>query len=110
MDEAEALAGRLAVIADGVIVAEGTPQTLGGRDTAPVEIRFTPAAGKQLQLPAALGAQAGAHQVTICTAEPQRTLRVLLDWARDHQVDLPGLEVRPPSLEEIYLRLAGDAS
>ncbi|HLK01577.1 MAG TPA: ABC transporter ATP-binding protein, partial [Streptosporangiaceae bacterium] len=45
LDEAEALADRIAVIAAGRIVAEGTPQTLGGRDRMAVEIRFTLPAG-----------------------------------------------------------------
>src|SRR5690242_18368361 len=40
MEEAERLADRIAVIADGRIVAEGTPQTLGGRDRLPATIRF----------------------------------------------------------------------
>ncbi len=35
MDEAEHLADRIAVIAAGRIVAQGTPQTLGGRDRLP---------------------------------------------------------------------------
>ena len=110
MDEAEALADRVAVIAKGSIVAEGTPQTLGGRDTAPVQIRFAYTPGTSPPLPADLAVQAGDRQVTIRTAEPEATLRVLLDWARDHRVSLPGLEVRAPSLEEIYLRLTGGAS
>jgi len=115
MDEAEALADRVAVIVGGVIVEEGTPQTIGGRDTAPVEIHFACAAGappSQLAelvagLPAELAAQACGHRILIRTREPERTLRVLLDWARHHQVGLPGLEVRPPTLKEIYLRLTG---
>jgi hypothetical protein len=41
---------------------------------------------------------------------PAVSARVLLDWARHHQVGLPGLEVRPPTLEEIYLRLTGETS
>ena len=40
MDEAQALADRVAVIADGRIVAEGTPESLGGRDQAPTTISF----------------------------------------------------------------------
>ncbi len=40
MDEAQALADRVAVIAAGSIVAEGTPDALGGRDTAASEISF----------------------------------------------------------------------
>ena len=41
MDEAEYLADRIAVIAGGRIVAEGTPKTLGGRDRMTAAIRFT---------------------------------------------------------------------
>lgn len=110
MDEAEALADRVAVIVAGAIVAEGTPQTLAGRDTAPVEIRFEPVAGLDQRLPGGVVTQSDMHQVTVRTAEPVRTLGALLDWARAAQVDLPGLEVRPPSLEETYLRLAGGVS
>ena len=40
MEEAEYLADRIAVLAAGRIVAEGTPQNLGGRDTAATEISF----------------------------------------------------------------------
>ena len=114
MDEAEALADRVAVIFGGVIVEEGTPQTIGGRDTAPVEIHFACAAGAAPSLiaglPAELAAQASGHRIIIRTREPERTLLVLLDWARHHPVGLPGLEVRPPTLAEIYLRLTGGTS
>lgn len=40
MDEAQALADRVAVIAAGQIVAAGPPATIGGRDTAQARIRF----------------------------------------------------------------------
>jgi ABC-2 type transport system ATP-binding protein len=41
MDEAEYLAGRITVLSAGRIVAEGTPQTLGGRDRMTTAISFT---------------------------------------------------------------------
>src|SRR5246127_2830634 len=41
MDEAEALADRIAVLSAGVIVAEGTPRTLGSRDRAAYQVTFT---------------------------------------------------------------------
>ena len=41
MDEAEHLADRIAIIAAGEIVAEGTPQTLGGRAQMAARLRFT---------------------------------------------------------------------
>ena len=40
MDEAQSLADRVAVIDGGVIVAEGTPDTIGGRAQAAARIRF----------------------------------------------------------------------
>src|ERR687887_27488 len=40
MDEAQALADRVAVMVAGRIVAEGPPAELAGRDAAPAEIRF----------------------------------------------------------------------
>jgi ABC-2 type transport system ATP-binding protein len=40
MDEAQALADRVAVIRSGEIIARGTPDELGGRDLRPAEICF----------------------------------------------------------------------
>ena len=45
MEEAQALADRVAVLSGGQIVAEGTPATIGGRDTAQTRIRFAVPAG-----------------------------------------------------------------
>ena len=107
MDEAEALADRVAVIAAGVIVAEGTPQTLGGREDAPAEIRFRRPPGMD---PAALlGAAARAEDgwVSFRTPEPTRALWALEEWCHPRGTDLPGLEVRRPSLEDIYMELVG---
>ncbi len=61
MDEAQNLANRVAVVAGGRIVAEGTPETLGGRDTARVTIRYRLPAG--VAPPADLGLSAVARRV-----------------------------------------------
>ena len=45
MDEAQQLADRIAVIAGGQIVATGSPETIGGRNTAAARIRFSLPAG-----------------------------------------------------------------
>src|SRR3954467_5200925 len=56
MDEAERLADRIAVIVGGNIVAQGTPRTLGGRDSDTSTISFTlPAGTTAAELPARLG-------------------------------------------------------
>jgi ABC-2 type transport system ATP-binding protein len=92
MDEAERLADRIAVIVDGSIVAEGTPQTIGGRDRRAHEISFTLPTGRR---------------VSMRSTEPLADLRTLADWAAARQIDLPDLEVRRPALEDVYLALAG---
>ncbi|MEU1409343.1 ABC transporter ATP-binding protein [Streptomyces sp. NPDC005728] len=105
MEEAQQLADRVAVIADGRIVAEGTPATLGGRDTALARIRFALPPGTtvaDLPVPATRGEDG---LVTVESAEPTRTLHRLTDWALCRDAVLAGLTVDRPSLEDVYLRL-----
>ena len=105
MDEAQALADRLAVMSAGQVVAEGTPAAIGGRDRAEARIRFELPGGchlADLPLDAAL---AGDGLATIETAEPTGALHVLTGWALHRGVVLAGLTVDQPSLEDIYLRL-----
>ena len=104
MDEAQALADRVAVISDGQIVAEGTPATVGGRDTARARIRFAlPPGCTAADLP--VDATPAGGRVTVQTAEPTQTLHQLTGWALRHGTVLGQLTVDRPSLEDIYLRL-----
>jgi ABC-2 type transport system ATP-binding protein len=109
MDEAENLADRIAVIAAGRIVAEGTPGTLGGRENMPAAIRFTlphgVVAGDLPEDLRALVASATDGRVVLESARPLAGLKVLADWALERGLDLPDLDVRRPSLEDVYLRL-----
>ena len=107
MDEAEHLADRIAVIAGGTIVAEGTPGALGGRDRMAATIRFTlpGAAGPLPESLRALADPARDGVVTLRTEAPLRPLRELADWALEEGVDLPDLEVKRPTLEDVYLSL-----
>jgi ABC-2 type transport system ATP-binding protein len=107
MDEAQALADRVAVIVAGEIVAQGSPDTLAGRDTAAIEITFQRAPRTEPPIPTEASVQTSGDHVTIHTTDPVHVLGVLLDWARQQGVDLPGLEVRRPSLEDVYLKLTG---
>lgn len=109
MDEAEHLADRIAVIADGVIVARGTPQTLGGRDRLEATITFTlPAGIGPNELPAQLQVLAehsfGAT-VVLRSHTPLLHVHDLGAWATAAGFDLPDLEVRRPTLEDVYLSL-----
>ena len=107
MDEAQALADRVAVMAGGRIVAEGPPSAIGGRDTARARIRFALPAGTTAgDLPAA-AVPGDDGLVTVQTTEPTQTLHQLTGWALDHGTVLDRLTVDRPSLEDIYLRLTG---
>lgn len=112
MDEAENLADRIAVIAAGRIVAEGTPQTLGGREAMAAQITFTlPAAHPAEDLPSELRRSAvpsGNGRVAIESERPLVELAALAEWARARNIDLPDLDVRRPSLEDVYLQLTGN--
>jgi ABC-2 type transport system ATP-binding protein len=109
MEEAEYLADRIVVLAEGKIVGEGTPQTLGGRDSAATEISFELPVGVHLaDLPPGVPATIAAdhhRRVELRTHAPTEALGMLVDWARERGFELPGIEVHRPTLEEIYLTL-----
>jgi ABC-2 type transport system ATP-binding protein len=109
MDEAEHLADRVAVIARGQIVAEGTPATLAGREQAPAEIRFSVppgTTGDELPEPVRSAlANVDGDRVLLRAMSPVSVLGPLIRWAEERGADLADLDVRRPSLEDIYLAL-----
>jgi ABC-2 type transport system ATP-binding protein len=105
MDEAQALADRIAVIARGRIVAEGTPNAIAGRDRMRTRIRFRLPADGPSPPPSAERGPDGSFELR--TDDPTRELHELTAWALEQGVALEGLEVAPPSLEEVYLELTG---
>jgi ABC-2 type transport system ATP-binding protein len=109
MEEAEALADRVIVIVAGHVVAEGTPDTLGGRDEAAATVRFNLPDGIAVeQLPTLPGRQLEVDRSHVkVSGADLADLGALVDWARGHNVSLPGLTVERPSLEDVYLELTG---
>jgi ABC-2 type transport system ATP-binding protein len=101
MDEAQHLADRVVVIARGQVIAEGTPDTLG-RDGVTV-VGFRLPDGELPELPA--GAQLERGHVRFRTETPTRDLAPLLAWAADRGIELDGLTVTRPTLEDVYLEL-----
>ena len=109
MDEAQALSHRVAVITAGRIVAEGPPESIGGRHLAAARIRFRlPAGVRPEDLPVA--ADQDADRVEVRTEDELRVLHALTSWALDRRVRLEGLTVDRPSLEDVYLSLTGTAA
>jgi ABC-2 type transport system ATP-binding protein len=88
LDEAEQLADRVAVLRDGVIVRVGTPRELTTSDLE-VEIRY----------------RRNGDDVVVCTTEPTRVLHELTGEALARGEVLEALEVRRPTLEDVYLDL-----
>ncbi|TML48737.1 MAG: ABC transporter ATP-binding protein [Actinobacteria bacterium] len=88
LDEAQQLADRVAVIRSGVIVRLGTPEELIGAG-GPVEIRF----------------RRNGEPIVIETEEPTRALHELTSQALADGRELEQLEVRRPTLEDVYLEL-----
>jgi ABC-2 type transport system ATP-binding protein len=114
MEEAERLADRIAVIAAGRIVAEGTAATLGGRDAGASVVSFTlPSGVSAADLPPAVAAvvtgSPGSGKVEAQATSPLPLLGDLAAWAKARSVDLPDLQVLRPTLEDIYLQLTRES-
>jgi len=109
IDEADHLADRLVLLAAGRVIADTTPEELraaGG--PASIRCRFSDGAPVD-DLPATLADHIDRHDHTLVvrTGDIAAPLRDLLGWADRHHLDLDGLEVGPPSLEDAYLAAIG---
>jgi ABC-2 type transport system ATP-binding protein len=88
LDEAEALADRVGVLAGGRLVAVGTPGQIGGRATAEATVSWLE----------------GGQPRAVRTAAPTR---LVAELAARLDGEAPGLTVTRPSLEDTYLALIG---
>jgi ABC-2 type transport system ATP-binding protein len=108
MDEAQHLADRVAILRDGEIVAQGPTAELGeslGRRTV---IGFALNNGLGVdEIRSRLDARVeiAGKTVNIETERPQADLHRLLTLAEERGAELEDLEVRKPSLEDIFLEL-----
>ncbi len=88
LDEAQELCDRVAVLREGLIVRIGTPAELRGTSLE-TEIRY----------------RKDGQDVVVRTLEPTRVLSELTAEALAAGRELEGLEVRRPTLEDVYLEL-----
>jgi ABC-2 type transport system ATP-binding protein len=107
MDEAQHLAGRVAIIRRGQIVAEGDPSELISHETVST-IRFREPAGAEAMLEGLPAATREHGYVSIATEDPTAVLYRLTRRASERGERLEDLTVSRPSLEDLYLRLAGE--
>lgn len=109
MDEAQHLADRVTILRDGAIVATGRPEELDTSQRTVIRFRL-PAGVAAADLAGVLEAapdQSGG-EVSVETEHPQPVLYRLLGWAQERQVELAGLEVQRPSLEDVFLQLTAE--
>jgi ABC-2 type transport system ATP-binding protein len=91
LDEAEQLADRVAVIVNGEIIREGSPSELT-RASPETEIRY----------------RLNGEQILERTTNPTQRLHELTEAALARGEELDGLEVRRPTLEDVYLELTAE--
>jgi ABC-2 type transport system ATP-binding protein len=91
LDEAEALADRVGVIARGRLVEVAVPSVLGDRETAPAAVTWTE----------------GGVRRHAATHTPTALVREL---AGRFDGEVPDLAVARPTLEDVYLRMIGHPS
>lgn len=90
LDEAEVLADRVGVIANGRMIAIGTPASLGGRDHAPTIVHWQGPDGPREQ-------------------QAANPTQLVIELAEQFGGDVPGLAVVRPTLEDTYLKMIGEA-
>ena len=89
LDEAQALADRVGVINEGVIIEIATPETLGGRNNAPAKVTWL---------------ENGVTQELLTKNPTEEVLKL----SQRFNNQIPELQVLRPNLEEIYLRMIGE--
>jgi ABC-2 type transport system ATP-binding protein len=110
MDEAQHLADRLTILRDGLVVAHGTAAELTQRSGGGTVIRFVlppHVAIDAVEQATGIGPELSGNAVTLRSDRPQHALYRLTSWAEDAHIELDGLTVTRPSLDDVFLELTG---
>jgi ABC-2 type transport system ATP-binding protein len=112
LEEAQALADRIVIISEGHIVAEGTPDEIGGRGAAPGIVSFVLPPGLTVaELPAVpSGAKTEVREGHVRVTAPDLVgiTHLITGWAVDRGIDLAGFRAERPTLEDTYLAIIGE--
>jgi ABC-2 type transport system ATP-binding protein len=116
LDEADQLAGRIAVLDQGHLVAEGTPGELKRRvPGSHVRLRFPDAAALEAATRVLTGSTGDdADDAALTLRVPSdggvKSLRALLGRLDEYSIDVAELSVHTPDLDDVFLALTGHAS
>ena len=111
LEEADELAGRAAVLDHGHIVAEGSPDEL--KRLVPgshIRLEFPGPAELDAAARALPGVSRDGEALRVPTDGSVQSLRALLDQLDTHAVEVSGLTVRTPDLDDVFLSLTGQPS
>jgi ABC-2 type transport system ATP-binding protein len=110
LDEAQHLASRVIALANGRVAVDASPDELRAMGGVPV-IRFRlPAHAPSLPTALARHLNAARTELLLPSADVTADLAILVGWARENDVDLTGLELGSPSLEDAYLTLTSNST
>ncbi|HEV2930551.1 MAG TPA: ABC transporter ATP-binding protein, partial [Propionibacteriaceae bacterium] len=105
LEEAEALADRVAIMKSGQLVVVDTPDRVARALPARISFRRPVDAPPVPELAGAVVGVAG-NRVTYESHDLQSDLRDLLAWANDNAIALADLSARPASLEDVFMEIA----
>lgn len=111
MDEAQTLCDRIAIMDDGQIIAldtaAGLIARLGAQATIDCFLDGQVAASEINALPHVTKVREANGRFALQTSKMEPTLIALLEYAAQHNITLTDLQVRTPTLEDVFLDLTG---
>jgi ABC-2 type transport system ATP-binding protein len=113
LEEADQLASRIAVLDQGHLVAEGTPDELKRQvPGSHVRFRFSDVAALEAAAQVLDGSTADDAALTLRVPSDGgvKSVRALLDRLDEHSIDVAEFSVHTPDLDDVFLALTGHAS
>jgi ABC-2 type transport system ATP-binding protein len=111
MDEAQTLCDRIAIMDGGQIIALDTPagliNRLGAQATIDCRLDGKATSSDIRELPGVTGVRHANERFMVYTTEMQPTLEALLTYAAQRSIPMTDLQVRTPTLEDVFLDLTG---
>jgi ABC-2 type transport system ATP-binding protein len=112
LDEADQLADRIAVLDNGVIIAEGTPDELKRKvGDERIEFEFTSAAclekAKKIVKGESLQVNEEKQALSIANEKGVDMLKSYLSEFEKEDIELAGLSLHKPTLDDVFLELTG---